>query len=415
MATLLSVNNYYYRRGGADVIFLEHNRLFEEIGWNVVPFCMKHPMNINTCWSKHFVDEIEFGQPYSTWGKLVRVPKVIYSVEARWKLDYLLDTVRPDVCHAHNIYHHISPAILRVLKHRGVPTVMTLHDLKLVCPAYTMLTHDGVCERCKKMKLYNVLIHRCIKGSLMLSSIVMVESSLHFLIGSYRHNVDRFLVPSRFYIEKIVEWGWDRERLVYMPNFVDVDAYRPNFKAGKAFLYFGRLAPEKGVATFLKAAALARVPVLIAGTGPQESALRQLAESNGANVTFLGYLTGKKLRDAVRSARSTVLPSEWYENAPISVMESYALGTPVIGADIGGITELIREGETGLTFQSGSVEGLAASLRHLSNMPDATLADMGRDARNWIVSEFNSKKYLERLLNLYENLGVDALGLEQVM
>lgn len=406
LPTLMSINNYYYRRGGADIVFLEQNRLLAKSGWSVVPFSMQHTRNLDTPWSRYFVKEIEFGEPYSMWEKIVRVQKAVYSFEARRKLERLLDSVRPDVSHSHNIYHHISPAILGVLKRHGVPTVITLHDLKLLCPAYSMITHDGICERCKNGKLYNVLIHRCMKGSPALSSIVMGESYLHRLIGSYEHNVDRFVVPSRFYREKMEEWGWDCGRFVHIPNFVDMVSYRPDFSVGKAFLYFGRLSPEKGLVTLVRAAAMAKVPVWIAGTGPQEPSLRKLAETAGADVTFLGYLTGDTLHNAVRSARATVLPSEWYENAPISVMESYALGTPVIGAAIGGIPELVRERETGLTFQSGSVESLAAAMRRFKDMPNEQLAEMGRYGRAWVESDYTAERYRDSLLELYADMGV---------
>ena len=149
MATLLSINNYYYYRGGAETVFLEHNRMFDAAGWSVVPFAMKHPQNLPTPWSRHFVEEIEFGQDYSFAQQLARAGKVIYSFEARTKLARVLDQAHPAVAHGHNIYHHISPAILGLLKQRKVPTVLTLHDLKVACPAYNMLAPDGICERCR--------------------------------------------------------------------------------------------------------------------------------------------------------------------------------------------------------------------------------------------------------------------------
>lgn len=405
MPTLLSINNYYYRRGGAEVVFLEQNRLLEAAGWQVAPFAMQHQKNLPSPWSEYFVEEIEFGEDYSLWGKLQRIPKVIYSTEARRKLSGLLSVVKADIAHAHNVYHHLSPSILSLLQQRGIPTVLTLHDLKIACPAIQMLAHDGICERCKGGKLYNVVSHRCIKGSLALSSLIMLESGMHRLMGSYRRQVDRFVVPSRFYIEKLVEWGWERERFHYIPNFVDVATYQPEYKPGKAFLYFGRLGREKGVATLIKAAALAQVPLAIAGTGPEEATLRKLAAESGGEVSFHGYLTGTALREVIQQARACVLPSEWYENAPMSVMESYALGTPVIGAAIGGIPELIREGETGISFASGSVEGLATALRTMADASADHLIEMGRHGRRWVEADFNSDRYRERLLALYRSMG----------
>lgn len=402
--TLLSVNNYYYRRGGAETVFLEHNRMLEESGWKVVPFAMKHVRNLPSDWSDHFIEEIEFGSEYSLARKLRLVPKVIYSIEARRKLDRLIDLAKPDICHAHNIYHHISPSILGLLHRRGIPTVVTLHDLKIACPAYNMLAPDGVCERCRGGRLHNVAIHRCIKGSRALSTVVMAESMLHRLIGSWSRKVDRFVVPSRFYIEKFCEWGYPRERFTYIPNFVDPVRYRPGGENHDYFLFFGRLSREKGVATLLRAASQAAVKVCIAGTGPQENELRSLAANLGVKAQFLGHLGGEQLHKVIREARAVVLPSEWYENAPMSILEAYALGRPVIGAAIGGIPELIQAGRTGLTFPSGDVEGLARVLRQWEDMPPASVTEMGRFARDWVQSEFTAARYLERVMALYRDM-----------
>lgn len=405
MSTLLSINNYYYYRGGAETVFLEHNRMFEDGGWTVVPFAMKHPLNLPTPWSRHFVEEIEFGQQYSPVQQLSRAAKVIYSFEARAKLAALLDDTRPAVAHGHNIYHHISPSILGLLKQRNVPTVLTLHDLKIACPAYNMLAPDGICERCRG-GLHNVLLNKCIKGSTALSGVVMLEAMLHRMLGSYRDCVDRFVVPSKFYIDKLTQWGIPAARFRHVPNFVDAARYTPFFEAGARFLFFGRLSREKGIATLIRAAALARVPLSVAGTGPQLDELRALAQQSGADVEFLGYLAGAALHGAISEALAVVLPSEWYENAPMSVLEGYALGKPVIGARIGGIGELIRENETGMGFASGDVQSLAAALSDFAALDPARIAEMGRRGRQWVEGEFSVERYRERILEVYRELGV---------
>lgn len=406
MPTLLSINNHYYLRDGSEAVFFEHNRVFEKLGWNVVPFSKQHHKNLDTSWSKYFVNEIEFGQPYSIWEKVVRIPKTIYSFESRRMLEHLLNSEKIDVSHCHIIYHNISPSILSLLKRHKVPTVLTLHDLKLACPAYFMFNRGRICERCKGGKLYNVFIQRCIKGSSALSAIVMVERLLHSILGTYEHYVDRFVVPSRFYKKKMVEWGWDPDRFVYIPNAINANVFRPDFNIGKAFLYFGRLSPEKGLTTLIKAAAKAKVPVRIAGTGPQTTILKKVIDETHSDTTFLGYLTGEDLHDAIRSARATVLPSEWYENAPMSILESYGIGKPVIGASIGGIPEMIREGVTGITFKSGSVESLAGALRRIADTPDSKLMEMGRHGRHWVEKNFSTEQYREHVLALYSDIGV---------
>lgn len=406
MPTLLLVNNYHYRRGGADAMYLDQGELFREAGWDVVEFAMHHPSNLDSDWSQHFVDEIEVGSSYSVVGTIRRAGRVVWSRQAQQRLGDLLDRVRPDVAHLHNVYHHLSPSVLPTLHRRGIPVVLTTHDLKLACPSYKMLTHDGVCERCKGGRLHNVVRHRCIKESVALSSIVLVESALHRTLRTYERHVDRFVTPSRFYLDTFADWGLDPDRFVHIPNYVRIEQYRAATDAGNGFVYFGRLGPEKGLATLVQAAAAAGVALRIVGTGPEEPALRQLRDRLGANVELLGYRSGGELHDLVRSARAAVLPSEWYENAPVSVLEAYALGTPVIGARIGGIGELVRDGETGMTVESGSVDALAEALARLEAMPDDEVAAMGRAGRRWVEDDFDAPRYLDRILDLYADLDV---------
>ena len=406
MSTLLAINNYYYDRGGSEAIFFAHNRMFEELGWNVVPFSMQHPGNHPTPWSKYFIDDLEMNGDYSLAQKLARLPKVIYSFEARRRLGELLGRVRPDIAHAHNIYHHISPSILGLLKGRGIPTVLTLHDLKIACPAYNMLAPDGICERCKGGKVYNVVRNRCIGGSAAMSLVVMMEAVVHKLLGSYRRHVDCFVVPSRFYIEKFSEWGMPASLFRHVPNFVDVPRYEPCYEPGAAFLYFGRVIRQKGVATLIRAVAGAGKKLLVAGTGPELEEMRTLAAGLNADVTFLGHLSGQQLRHVIGSCRAVVLPSEWYENAPVSLLEAYALGKPVIGARIGGIPELIRENETGVCFESGNVTSLQRVLEDFDSRPGAQIQEMGRAARRWVAEEFTVAMYRQRIMAVYRDLGV---------
>jgi len=402
--TLLSVNNYHYRRGGAEVVFLEHNRLFEERGWRVVPFSMKHPKNRPTEWSVHFAEELEFGSRYTAWGQLRRVPRVIWSLDARRRLAELLQVVRPRVAHAHNIYHHLSPSILGLLRSEGIPVVLTVHDLKLSCPAYNMYSHGHVCERCKGGKLYNVVSQRCIKGSLMLSTLIGLESLTHRLLRTYERHVSAFVAPSRFIIDKLVSWGWDRARFRYIPNFVDADAHEPSFEAGRGFVYFGRLSRVKGLATLVRAAALSGQPVRLVGTGPEEAALRALVAELDAPVEFAGFQSGRALHEHIRSARAVVLASECYENAPLAILEGYALGRPAIGAEIAGIPELIRPCETGHLFTVGDVQSLAEAMGAMAALPDARVAEMGRAGRAWVEDSFGPADYVRRMSELYAEL-----------
>jgi glycosyltransferase involved in cell wall biosynthesis len=400
MHTLLSINNYYYVRGGAEYVFLEHNKIFEQAGWNIVPFAMHHSKNMSSEWSQHFVEEIEFGEPYGPSERIRKALKAIYSTESRKNIAALIDKVRPAIAHSHNIYHHISPSILSVLKQHGIPSLMTLHDLKIACPAYRMMTHDGICERCKGGRIWNALSNRCMHDSIALSAWVTVEAFVHKLLKSYERNVDKFIVPSRFYLEKFVEWGWDREKFEHIPNFVDAKVIKEETRPGEQFLFFGRLSPEKGVDTFLRASAKAGVSSVIVGTGPLEQQLKRTAADLDADVEFTGFLSGEALFDRIRSARAVVIPSEWYENAPISVIEAFACGKPVLGADIAGIPELIHQNR-GRVFESASIDSLAEVLTEVSDLSENEMVDMGRAARRYVVEEHSRQAYLDRCQDVY--------------
>lgn len=406
MPTLLNINNYHYRRGGSDVVYLDHAALMGELGWDNAYFSMQHPKNFETPWSKYFIDEIEFGHSYSPLQKIAMASKVVYSFEARKKLGQLLDEHPTDIAHLHCIYHHLSPAIIPVLKDRGIPVVMTAHDLKIACPAYKMLNDTGICEKCKGGNLLNVVTHRCVRGSLAASAIVAVESGVHRLLNTYKKNLDKVVVPSRFFMEKFIEWGWSPDQFAYIPNYVDATRFVSLPQAGDYFLYFGRLAPEKGIATLMRAAKLAGAKVKIVGTGPIEAELHALQTELQGDIEFLGYRSGADLHALIQQSRAVVLPSEWYENAPMSVLESFALGKPVIGARIGGIPEMVIEGETGWTFESRNVEQLSQLLSQLMGISAASLEQLGRSARSFVETKFNRAGYVAATLELYANLGV---------
>jgi glycosyltransferase involved in cell wall biosynthesis len=406
MPQLLSINNYYYRRGGSEVVFFEHNRLFENAGWEVVPFSMQNALNEPSPWSAHFVNETEGAGRQSPFGKVARAAGAIYSLEAARRIRGLLALIRPQVAHAHNIYHHLSPSVLVELHRRDVPVVLTLHDLKLVCPAYKMHTQGAICEECRGGALRNVVRNRCIKNSTAMSALVWLESTVHKALDIYMRNVTRLVVPSRFFLAKFAEWGVDTSRFAHIPNSIDVDAFEASEEPGDAFVYLGRLVPEKGVATLVKAAAKAQVRLRIIGTGPEEAALRRLAQDLGGDVEFTGYLSGGALRAAIGSARAVVVPSEWYENAPISVMEASAMARPIIGADIGGVPELIRPEETGFVFESGNVDSLVAVLERVQRLEPARLRRIGMAGRAWMRSEFSPTAYRDRMVRLYQEIGV---------
>lgn len=405
MSRLLNINSYHYRRGGADVVYFEHDALFRAQGWDTAFFAMHHPLNEATPWSAHFVDELQYGHRYGPLDKVRMAGKVIYSFEARARLARLLDEFRPDVAHCHNLYHHISPSVLPLLRERSVPTVLTAHDLKLACPAKSMLNRHGVCERCKGGNLLHAVANLCIKDSLAVSALAALESAVHRLLGTYRCNLDRIVVPSRFYQRKLIEWGWAESQITYVPNFVHLERFAPDYRPGDYVIYFGRLGYEKGLPTLLAAAAAADIPLMIVGGGELDLRVRAAAARN-PRIVFDGPKSGQALHNAVRGARAAVLASEWYENAPLSVLEAYSLGKPVLGARIGGIPELIEDETSGLLFDSGDVASLGTALQRVMAAPDSKVEQMGRAGRAMVERDFIAERYQRDMMRLYEEIGV---------
>ncbi len=402
---LLTINSYHYRRGGADVACLDQEAFFAGRGWEVAKFAMHHPDNLPSPWSRYFASEIELASLRSLPAKLAASRKVLYSREAANRIGRLIDDFKPDVVHAHNVYHHLSPSVLRAAKQRGIPVVMTLHDTKLLCPAHSMWQGNAHCEACKPNAVHNVLLKRCLKGSAAVSFLAFAESALHRALGLYSDNVDQFVVPSQYLIDRFVDWGWNRDRFSLIRNAVALDTFPKSRPAGEHFLFFGRLAEGKGLECLLEAAAKAGVSLRVVGTGPLEESLKAMAARLGAKVEWTGALRGDALWSAVADCRAVVLPAEAVENAPLSILEAYAMGRPVVASSVGGIPEMVESGRTGSLFQSGDVAGLAALLQQYSQLSPVQLGAMSKRCRELVERHYSMGRQYDSLVALYSRLG----------
>lgn len=402
---LLSINNFHYRRAGSDAAFLDHDRLFARRGWDTAVFSMAHADNLASPWSPHFVDEIELERGYAWPTRLRLATKVLWSVEARDRLRRLLDQFRPDVVHVHSVYHHLSPSVFSVLRGTGLPIVLTAHDYKLACPAYKMFDGRAVCEDCRGGSVLPLVRKRCIHGSVAMSSLVAAESVLHRALGSYRRSITRIVCPSRFLRDKLAAWGWPADRLTWLPNFFEPALWQPRFTPGDHVLYFGRLAPEKGLPTLVRAAAAARCQLTIVGWGREREPLARLAAALDAPVAFVDHLGPAALAERIRACRAVVVPAIWYENASLATLEAFACGKPVIASRIGGNPELVHPGETGWLVPPGDETALAAVLREVLATPDDTIESLGRRAYDWVHHHRGPDRYFEAMTALYRSLG----------
>jgi len=234
-----------------------------------------------------------------------------------------------------------------------------------------------------------------------MSTFVALESALHRSLGSYERHVDWIVGPSRFLLEKLASWGWPRERLVHIPNFVDTSSWTPQFTPGGYALYFGRLAPEKGVQTLLNACRVTGCPVKIVGWGTERESLVSYATKHGVQAQFIDRLPAQELVTLIQQARCVVVPSEWYENASLAILEAFACGKPVIAARIGGNPELLHHGLNGWLFEPGNVAELSLWLERAWNTADHSLQQMGRAARASLTKQHSGDVYFEAMTKLY--------------
>lgn len=417
---VLLVNKFHYRKGGSETYYFAVADALRELGHEVHFFAMEDEKNFPCEDSDLFVPNRDYSGPSSPVAKASAALSIIYSRESRRRFQELCERVRPDVVHMNLVHRQITLSILDApyLREHHVPVVWTAHDYIGVCPSYTMLDGAGnVCDACLGGRFSNCLKRKCIKGSTAKSGMAAAEGEFLKLTHTYR-KIDRIICPSKFLMDKMAEGGFPREQLVWMPNFITRETVRAiegvvrPVDDAPYFLYFGRLSAEKGVDVLIEAFSqvLSRLPdgwrLKIAGIGPAEEWLRALAEKSVAShaIDFLGFKLGDELRSLIKGARWSVVPSTWRENMPYAIVESLAASTPVIGSDMGGIPELVRDGETGLTFAVGDVRELSGALLTSAGIAAGERAQMSRECRSFVQKNCTQDAYMTRLIALYQVL-----------
>ncbi|OHB75300.1 MAG: hypothetical protein A2Z34_09600 [Planctomycetes bacterium RBG_16_59_8] len=336
--------------------------------------------------------------------KIAAAKEMFASPEAVRDLRDLLDRGAVDVAHIHNLFPRLSPAILDELKRRRIPVVMTVHNLRLICPVATCFDGEAVCERCCRGNGLSCMVHNC-RGRRMESLVYGTAFTHHRRRRVFERCVDRFIVLNGFYREMLTRYGFPAEKIVIQPYMVEGGDGTAERRGERYILFFGRLSREKGVETLLKAAALLpEVAVRIAGSGEDEERLRAICSQRGiANVRFVGYLQGWELSQEIDGAAFVTVPSEWYENFPYSALESLVRGRAVIAAEIGGLPELVQDGVNGLLFKPGDENELAGKIRRLWENPEEARG-MGLEGRRLAAQRYAPEEHLRRIEEIYRSV-----------
>lgn len=403
---IIYLNNYYYIRGGAEKVFFDEIELMSGKGHEVIAFARRHRQDLTSPYAGYFPPGMETDTVRFSLSALKTAKEIIHSSEARRMLKMLVASTGPEIAHAHNIYGRLTTSVLDYLKKEGIPTVITLHDYKLACPAYNFTYHGHICEGCRVHRYYRAILKRCHKGSYAASLVYAAESYYNWLFKKYENNIGIYIAPSRFLRNKLIDYGWPAEKIRYVPNFIDHTSYKPKYTPGDYFLYLGRLSEEKGIRVLIEAFKRIKktgIGLIVAGDGPLRATLEQMSRPD-SRIVFAGYLTGQELRKTTRRALAVVLPSVCYENAPLSILEAMAYGKPVIGAAIGGIPEMIDEGHSGLLFVPEDVRDLSDKMEFLMNLPEASVTAMGEAARRKVENDFGAEAHYEKIMSIYNEL-----------
>lgn len=402
---ILLVHKFFHITGGAEVFFFETGRVLEEHGHDVAYFSTVASKNKPSQYDSYFVNAPDFKNG-SFLKRVSAIGNIIYSHTTRKKFAKLLDDFKPDIVHIFAIFTHLSPSLLDACREKNIPVVMSCNDYKHICPNYKLYHHGKLCEDCKGGKYYNSVLNNCCQGSMAFSLASFMESSVHHYMNILRKNVHTFLFAGEFMAKK-TELFWDKGtfRWSKLLNPFDSTKYAASSDYADYFLFFGRLVEEKGVDILLKAMKhVSAGRLIIVGDGDQLDNMQKLSqELNLKNVSFAGSIWGDELDQLLKYARFVVIPSIWHENFPYVIVQSFAMGKAVIGANRGGIPELIVDERFGFIYPANKPEALAEKINILWNNPQLAV-EMGNSAKLYADATFNDKMFYKTLMNIYKKV-----------
>jgi glycosyltransferase involved in cell wall biosynthesis len=402
---ILQLNKFFYPRGGAEHHMFDLIDLLTSKGHTVIPFSMHHPANKPSPYSSYFVSEADFSK--SNWRAFKELKRVLYSREAEHKLRHLIHRERPDVAHAHLLYHHLSPSVLVALKKAGIPVVMTIHDWKLLCPNYKLFTEGAPCTRCRGHHYEQATLHRCVRDEVLPSMLASIESWFHHSKRYYEDYIDLLIAPSHFVKEMFEYFGWPKEKIKLLPHFLPpgLEVVETPIPTKPRFAYVGRLSAEKGIKELVHEWFNKKIPYTleIYGAGPLEDELRLLLASQKGEprVVLLGQMDRATLWRRLRSAAGVVIPTLMFETFGLVAIEAFASGIPVIASRRGALSELVERSGAGTLFDwSSSGITLLAALESAWRRR----VDLRHRAHVYMSSEHKSDSYYNELMALYHQV-----------
>lgn len=405
---MLLVNKFHYRKGGSETYYFALSNALKSIGHSVIYFSMQDEKNLECKQSKYFVENVDYNKKQGVFEKIKNSLKLIYSFEAKKKFKKLVIKEKPDIVHLNLAHRQITLSIVDVCKKYKIPVVFTMHDLICVCPNYTMLSHLNVCEKCLNGNFTNCYKLSCVKNSKAKSLLATLEAYFYKFKRTY-NKIDLYIAPSKFIQSKLKEGEFTSSPIIHLRNFLSNEVlYQMMPSNNKYILFFGRISKEKGIKTLINAyeKSSSKLLLYIVGDGPQAEELKNyvIDKKFYNKIKFLGFKTGNELDDLINNSHCVVLPSEWYENCPYTILEAMAKGKPVIGSRIGGIPELIEDGVTGFCYDAFNSDDLSEKIKKIENLCENEYNSLCFNSFEYAKANFAQDKYIEELINEYEKL-----------
>lgn len=391
---ILIVNKFLFPKGGSETYIFRLGEQLKKLGHQVEFFGMEHEGNIVSNSANQYTHDMDFHNA-SPIQQISYSLKTIYSVEAKKKISIVLNDFQPDIIHLNNFNYQLTPSILyaantyKKKSGKKVKIVFTAHDYQLICPNHLMFHNNKPCENCMGGKFLNCTKNSCIHSSKAKSIIGTAEAALYKMLKTYKY-IDAVICPSEFMKKKLDTNPVLKNKTVVLHNFIENIKSEKDIPKQDYVLYFGRYSEEKGISTILDAK---NIKFICAGRGDLEEEINK-----APHIKNVGFKSGDELEALIKGALCSVCPSTCYENCPFSVMESIMYGTPVVGANIGGIPELIDNGKTGLLFEASNAQDFEEKINKL--ISDKQLAEeMSQNCKN---KSFDTvETHCEKLLKIY--------------
>ncbi len=386
---VLLVHSAYQQFGGEDSVVRAETELLKSHGDDV----------------RLYVRHNDETKQFNVTQKALFFPQTIYSWKTSGELGSVVREYKPDVAFIHNIYPLISPSAYHTLHRLGVPTVQVLHNFRPFCPNGLYYTQGQICEACRDGNYLNAVRKRCFKDSVALSGLYALTLGLNRL-GGMIDKISAFVCLTEFFRIKMREAGVPEKKLFVRPNFVAAPPVNTEEKTADSYaLFIGRLSPEKGIWTLIQAfEQLPAVQLKIVGTGPMEQELRDYIREKGIrNIELLGFKAGDEKWQVLRNSFCLVLPSEWYENFPVTALEGFMAAKPVIASRMGGLPYIVEEGKSGLLFEAGQSAELAQQIQYLADHPDEATR-MGRCGRSLTESKYGPEQGYSNLMKIFQQV-----------